>query len=105
MSCFWRILLNFSETPDRPSIHFIMTTQPTQNLHEESYARLMRGVKELDLCGPSAPSDLVLIRPRLSSGDEQPRPVCQAVGLFQSGIYQTGGRTGIASQIVGRARV
>ncbi|XP_003968852.2 TRPM8 channel-associated factor homolog [Takifugu rubripes] len=38
-----------------------MTTQPTQNLHEESYARLMRGVKELDLCGPSAPSDLVLI--------------------------------------------
>lgn len=38
-----------------------MTTRPTQNLHEESYARLMRGVPELDLCGPSAPSDLVLI--------------------------------------------
>lgn len=38
-----------------------MTTQPTQNLHEESYARLMRGVEELDLCGPSAPSDLVVM--------------------------------------------
>lgn len=38
-----------------------MSTQPTQNVPEESYARLMRGVKELDLCGPSAPSDLVLI--------------------------------------------
>lgn len=38
-----------------------MTSQPTQNLHEEFYTRLMRGVKELDLCGASAPSDLVLI--------------------------------------------
>lgn len=38
-----------------------MTSQPTQNLHEEFYTRLMRGVQELDLCGPSAPGDLVLI--------------------------------------------
>lgn len=38
-----------------------MSTQPTQNLHEEAYLRLMRGVRELDLCGPHVPSDLVLI--------------------------------------------
>lgn len=38
-----------------------MSTQPAQNLHEEAYVRLMRGVTELDLCGPHVPSDLVLI--------------------------------------------
>lgn len=37
-----------------------MSNQPAQNLHEEAYMRLMRGVKELDLCGPHVPGDLVL---------------------------------------------
>lgn len=37
-----------------------MSTQPRQNLHEEAYVHLMRGIKELDLCGPYAPNDLVL---------------------------------------------
>lgn len=38
-----------------------MSTQPTQNRHEEAYVHLMRGVRELDLRGPHVPSDLVLI--------------------------------------------
>lgn len=38
-----------------------MSAQPTQNLHEEAYLRLVRGVRELDLCGPRVPSELVLI--------------------------------------------
>lgn len=38
-----------------------MSTQPSQNLCEEAYLHLMRGVGELDLCGPCVPSDLVLI--------------------------------------------
>ncbi|KAM7413563.1 hypothetical protein PAMA_020778 [Pampus argenteus] len=38
-----------------------MTTQPTQTHHEEAYSSLMRGLKELDLCGPCVPCDLVLI--------------------------------------------
>lgn len=37
-----------------------MSTQPTQDLHEEAYSYLMRGVRELDLCGPHVPSHLVL---------------------------------------------
>lgn len=38
-----------------------MSTPPTQDLHEEAYSYLMRGVRELDLRGPQAPSDLVLV--------------------------------------------
>lgn len=38
-----------------------MSTQPTQNLHEEAYLRLMSSVRELDLRGPRVPSDLLLI--------------------------------------------
>ncbi|XP_040902027.1 LOW QUALITY PROTEIN: TRPM8 channel-associated factor homolog [Toxotes jaculatrix] len=38
-----------------------MSNQPIQNHHEEAYLSLMRGFKELDLCGPCVPSDLVLI--------------------------------------------
>ncbi|XP_042343146.1 TRPM8 channel-associated factor homolog [Plectropomus leopardus] len=37
-----------------------MSNQPVQNPHEEAYGSLMRGLKELDLRGPSVPSDLVL---------------------------------------------
>ncbi|XP_073343163.1 TRPM8 channel-associated factor homolog [Pagrus major] len=38
-----------------------MSTQPRQNHHEGAYMSLMRGLRELDLQGPSVPSDLVLI--------------------------------------------
>lgn len=38
-----------------------MPNQPTQNQHEAAYLSLMRGLRELDLRGPSVPSDLVLI--------------------------------------------
>ncbi|XP_073345134.1 TRPM8 channel-associated factor homolog [Pagrus major] len=38
-----------------------MSNQPTQNHHEGAYLSLMRGLRELDLRGPSVPSDLVLI--------------------------------------------
>ncbi|XP_030253320.1 TRPM8 channel-associated factor homolog [Sparus aurata] len=37
-----------------------MPNQPTQNQHEAAYLSLMRGLRELDLRGPSVPSDLVL---------------------------------------------
>ncbi|CAK6974959.1 TRPM8 channel-associated factor homolog isoform X1 [Scomber scombrus] len=38
-----------------------MTAKPTQTQHEEAYISLMKDFKELDLCGPCVPSDLVLI--------------------------------------------
>ncbi|XP_053176530.1 TRPM8 channel-associated factor homolog isoform X2 [Scomber japonicus] len=38
-----------------------MTAKPTQTQHEEAYISLMKDLKELDLCGPCVPSDLVLI--------------------------------------------
>uniref|UniRef100_A0A4W6DSG2 Peptidase M60 domain-containing protein n=1 Tax=Lates calcarifer TaxID=8187 RepID=A0A4W6DSG2_LATCA len=37
-----------------------MATQHTQNNHEAAYMSLMRGLKEMDLCGPCVPCDLVL---------------------------------------------
>ncbi|XP_030600029.1 TRPM8 channel-associated factor homolog [Archocentrus centrarchus] len=38
-----------------------MSIQSFQNQHEEAYASLMRGMKELELQGPCVPSDLLLI--------------------------------------------
>uniref|UniRef100_UPI0037E7EEFB TRPM8 channel-associated factor homolog n=1 Tax=Semicossyphus pulcher TaxID=241346 RepID=UPI0037E7EEFB len=38
-----------------------MATQHTHDHHEGAYVSLMRGLREMDLCGSSVPSDLVLI--------------------------------------------
>ncbi|XP_041850122.1 TRPM8 channel-associated factor homolog [Melanotaenia boesemani] len=38
-----------------------MSNQPVQNQHEGAYMSIMKGLRELNLCGPCVPSDLVLI--------------------------------------------
>ncbi|XP_042343172.1 TRPM8 channel-associated factor homolog [Plectropomus leopardus] len=37
-----------------------MSNQPIQNHHEGAYMSLIKGLRELDLCGPCVPSNLVL---------------------------------------------
>ena len=49
-----------SYTVIRASILLTMSNQPIQNHHEGAYMSLMRGLRELDLRGPSVPSNLVL---------------------------------------------